>query len=177
MVIAALATPDHSTIAEFRHRHERALADLFTGVLGLCRKAGLVKVGLLAVDGMKLRANASQHSNRDYRRIAEELLAEAERVDREEDERFGKDSRGDELPEQLRTREGRQAALRQAKLELDSEREPSSRRRSSRGRMMTRARGLSSMSSGWWPVLRGGGDGCAPRAISWTRIARRIRGR
>ena len=56
MVIAALATPDHSTIAEFRRRHERALAELFTGVLGLCRKAGLVQVGLLAVDGMKLRA-------------------------------------------------------------------------------------------------------------------------
>jgi transposase len=123
MVIAARRVPDHSTIAEFRRRHERALAELFTGVLGLCRKAGLVKVGLLAVDGMKLRANASQHANRDYRRIAEELLAEAERVDREEDERFGKDRRGDELPEQLRTREGRQAALRQAKRELDAERD------------------------------------------------------
>ncbi|MBV9321592.1 MAG: transposase, partial [Mycobacterium sp.] len=66
MVIAALAAPDHSTIAEFRRRHERALAELFTGVLGLCRKAGLVKVGLLAVDGMKLHGNASQHANRDY---------------------------------------------------------------------------------------------------------------
>ena len=121
MVISALAAPDHSTIAEFRRRHERALADLFTGVLGLCRRAGLVKVGLLAVDGMKLRANASQHANRDYQRIAEELLAEAERVDREEDARFGKDRRGDELPEHLRTRDGRRAAFRQAKLELDSE--------------------------------------------------------
>jgi transposase len=123
MVITALAAPDHSTIAEFRRRHEAALAELFTGVLGLCRKAGLVKVGLLAVDGMKLHANASQHANRDYRRIAEELLAEAERVDREEDERFGKDRRGDELPEQLRTPEGRRAAFRQAKLELDSDQE------------------------------------------------------
>ena len=123
MVIAARRVPDHSTIGEFRRRHEAALAELFTGVLGLCRRAGLVKVGLLAVDGMKLRANASQHANRDYRRIAEELLADAERVDREEDERFGKDRRGDELPEQLRTREGRRAAFRQAKLELDSERD------------------------------------------------------
>ncbi|HYC09280.1 MAG TPA: transposase, partial [Steroidobacteraceae bacterium] len=114
MVIAALAAPDHSTIAEFRRRHERALAELFTGVLGLCRRAGLVRVGLLAVDGMKLRANASQHANRDYRRVVEELLAEAERVDREEDERFGKDRRGDELPEQLRTPQGRQAAFGQA---------------------------------------------------------------
>ena len=123
MVIAALAAPDHSTIAEFRRRHDAALAGLFTGVLGLCRKAGLVKVGLLAVDGMKVRANASQHANRDYRRIAEELLAEAERIDPEEDARFGKDRRGDELPQELRTREGRRAALRAAKLELDAERD------------------------------------------------------
>jgi transposase len=123
MVITARRAPDHSTIAEFRRRHERALAGLFTGVLGLCRKAGLVRVGLLAVDGMKVRANASQHANRDYRRIAEELLEEAERVDREEDERFGKDRQGDELPEQLRTPEGRRVAFRQAKLELDSEQE------------------------------------------------------
>jgi hypothetical protein len=78
-------------------------------------KVGLVKVGLLAIDGMKLRANASQHSNRDYRRIAEELLAEADRVDREQDERFGKEARGDELPEQLRTAKGRRAALREAR--------------------------------------------------------------
>jgi hypothetical protein len=123
MVITARRVPDHSTIAEFRRRHERALAGLFTGVLGLCRKAGLVRVGLLAVDGMKVRANASQHANRDYRRIAEELLEEAERVDREEDERFGADRRGDERPEQLRTPEGRRVAFRQAKLELDSEQE------------------------------------------------------
>ena len=123
MVITARRVPDHSTIAEFRRRHERALAELFTGVLGLCRKAGLVRVGLLAVDGMKQHANASQHANRDYRRIAEELLAEAERVDHEEDERFGKDRRGDEVPEGLRTPEGRRAAFRQAKLELDAEEE------------------------------------------------------
>jgi hypothetical protein len=78
---------------------------------------------MLAADGMKLRANASRHCNRDYRRIAEELLADAERVDREEDERFGAHGRGDELPERMRTREGRRAALRQAKLELDAQRD------------------------------------------------------
>jgi transposase len=121
MVITARRVPDHSTIAEFRRRHERALAELFTGVLGLCRKAGLVRIGLLAVDGMKLHANASQHANRDYQRIAEELLADADRVDREEDERFGKDRHGDELPEPLRTPEGRRAAFCQAKRELDAE--------------------------------------------------------
>ena len=91
---------------EFRCRHERALAELFTGVLGLCAEGGLVKVGLIAIDGTKLHANASQHANRDFRRIAEELLSDAERVDREEDERFGEQRRGDELPEQLRTRAG-----------------------------------------------------------------------
>jgi transposase len=121
-VICANLVPDHSTIAEFRKRHEAALADLFTSVLALCERAGLVKVGLIALDGMKLHANASQHANRDYRRIAEELLAEAERIDREEDERFG-DQRGDELPAQLRTREGRRAALREAKRALEAERD------------------------------------------------------
>jgi hypothetical protein len=75
----------------------------------LCNKVGLVKVGLIAIDGMKLYANASQHYNRDYRRIAEEILEEADRIDREEDARFG-EKRGDELPERLQTREGRQAA-------------------------------------------------------------------
>ena len=125
MVITARVAPDHSTIAEFRCRHERALAELFTGVLGLCRKVGLVKVGLIAIDGMKLHANASQHANRDFRRIAEELLSDAERVDREEDERFGAQGRGDELPEQLQTAQGRRDALRRAKRELEAEREPS----------------------------------------------------
>jgi transposase len=122
VVITARRAPDHSTLAEFRRRHERALADLFSGVLGLCRKVGLVKVGLIAIDGMNLHANASQHANRDYRRIAAELLEDAERVDREEDERFGKQRRGDELPEQLHTAQGRRDALRQAKRELDAER-------------------------------------------------------
>jgi transposase len=99
MVISARRAPDDSTIAEFRRRHEAVLADLFTGVLGLCGKVGLVRVGLIAIDGMRLHANALQHSNRDFRRVVEEVLRDAERVDREEDERFGKDRRGDELPE------------------------------------------------------------------------------
>jgi transposase len=121
-LITAQRVPDHSTIAEFRRRHERALADLFTGVLGLCRKVGLVSVGLIAIDGMKMHASASQHSNRDYRRIVEEILQEADRVDREEDERFG-ERRGDELPEQLQTRDGARAALREARRDLDTERD------------------------------------------------------
>ena len=121
-LITAQGVPDHSTIADFRRRHEAALADLFTGVLGLCRKVGLVSVGLIAIDGMKLHASASQHSNRDYRRIVEEILEEADRVDREEDERFG-ERRGDELPERLQTRDGARAALREALGDLDAGRE------------------------------------------------------
>jgi transposase len=120
-VIAANLVPDHSTIAEFRARHETALAGLFSEVLGLCRAAGMVNVGVIAVDGTKVHANASNMANRDYRQIALEILKEADRIDREEDELYG-DQRGDELPEHLRTPEGRRAALKEAKRRLDRER-------------------------------------------------------
>ncbi len=113
--------PDHSTIADFRVRHEAALAGLFTEVLGLCGKAGLVSVGVVAVDGTKVHANASRDANRGYAQIAREILAEAAETDRREDELYG-DARGDELPEQLRTSEGRKAALRKAKQRLHEER-------------------------------------------------------
>jgi transposase len=120
-VITAMAVPDHSTIAEFRRRHEAAIGELFVSVLGLCGEAGLVWVGEIAVDGTRMRANASRDRNRGYESIVTEILQEAERVDREEDERFG-DARGDELPEQLRTREGRRAALKAARERLEHER-------------------------------------------------------
>jgi transposase len=120
-IIAANLKPDHSTIAEFRVRHETALAGLFTDVLGVCARAGLVKVGVVAIDGTKMSANASQERNHGYERIAREILAEAARIDAEEDELYG-DARGDELPEHLRTAEGRKAALREAKRQLDAER-------------------------------------------------------
>jgi transposase len=120
-VIAANLVPDHSTIAEFRRRHEEALAGLFGEVLVLCREAGLVSVGLVAVDGTKVSANASSMANRDYRQIALEILAEADRIDREEDELYG-DARGDELPEHLRTAEGRRKALKEAKERLARQR-------------------------------------------------------
>ncbi|MGZ4330871.1 MAG: transposase [Solirubrobacteraceae bacterium] len=122
MVITAMRVPDHSTIAEFRKRHERALAGLFGDVLGMCEKAGLVKVGVIAIDGTKISANASMGANRSYERIARGLLDELEETDRREDELHG-DARGDELPEQLCTPEGRRAALREAKRQLDAERE------------------------------------------------------
>jgi transposase len=110
-VVAGNLVPDHSTIADFRVRHEAALAELFTGVLGLCRQAGLVSVGVIAIDGTKVAANASREANRRYGQIAREILAEAAETDRREDELYG-EARGDELPERLRTSEGRRAALR-----------------------------------------------------------------
>src|SRR3954451_16403865 len=96
-VIAANQVPDHCTIARFRQRHEVALAGLFGEVLALCAEAGLVGVGVVAVDGTKIHANASRDATRGYDRIAEEILADADAFDRAEDERFG-DARGDELP-------------------------------------------------------------------------------
>jgi hypothetical protein len=120
-VIACQQTPDHATIARFRVRHEESLAALFTEVLSLCKEAGLVKVGLIAIDGTKVHANASHHCNVDYEQLAREILKEAEAFDAAEDELYG-DARGDELPEHLRTREGRRAALAAAKRKLARER-------------------------------------------------------
>jgi len=120
-VIAANQRPDHTTIARFRQRHEAALADLFGQVLELCAEAGLVTVGVIAIDGTKMRANASQHAARDYEQLAREILAEADAVDREEDERYG-EARGDELPPEFQTDHGRKGWLREAKQRLDAKR-------------------------------------------------------
>jgi transposase len=120
-VICANHVPDHSTIAEFRVRHEAALAEVFTSVLSLCRRAGLVRVGVVAVDGTKIAANAARTANRSYEQIAREILAEAAETDRREDELYG-EARGDELPERLRTSASRRAALREAREELERER-------------------------------------------------------
>jgi transposase len=120
-VICANQAPDHTTIARFRQRHETALAGLFGDVLALCAEAGLVKVGLIAIDGTKVHANASQHANRDYEQLAREILEEADAVDAAEDERFG-DARGDELPPELATSQGRRGWLREAKRRLDDKR-------------------------------------------------------
>jgi transposase len=120
-VIAANQVPDHATIARFRQRHEDAIADLFSGVRGLCERAGMVEVGVIAIDGTKMHANASQHATRDYDRIARQILGEADVVDREEDERHGH-KRGDELPAERASREGRDRWLRGAKRDLDERR-------------------------------------------------------
>jgi Transposase DDE domain len=112
--------PDHSTIAEFRKRHEAALSGLFGEVLYLCRESGLVSVGVIAVDGTKVHANASHFASLDYQQLARKILEEAARIDAEEDELYG-EARGDELPEHLRRAEGRREAFREAKRRLAEE--------------------------------------------------------
>jgi transposase len=104
--IAMMECPDHATIARFVERHEIALAELFGQVLGLCAQAGLVRPEVVAIDGTKMAGNASRESNRDFSEIARQIIAEAIATDQAEDEQFG-EARGDELPEELRTREGR----------------------------------------------------------------------
>ncbi len=125
-VICANRQPDHTTIARFRQRHERALAALFAQVLGLCAQAGLADVAVLAVDGTKVHANASERATRDYQQLAEEALKEAAEVDAAEDERFG-DRRGDELPAELASAQGRKKWLEAARRRLDAEREREAR--------------------------------------------------
>ncbi|MGZ6649739.1 MAG: transposase [Solirubrobacteraceae bacterium] len=120
-VICANQAPDDTTIARLRQRHETALAGLFGEVLVLWAEAGLVGVGVIAIDGTKVHANASERATCDYERIAREILAEADAVDREEDERFG-ERRGDELPEQLATGAGRAKWLAEAERRLEQQR-------------------------------------------------------
>ena len=123
--------PDHDSIAAFRQRHLAALGELFAQVLKLCQKAGLVKLGHIAIDGTKFGANASKHKAMSYERMGEtekkleeeigRLLAEAQRIDEEEDARLGKGQRGDELPDELARRESRLRKIQQAKAELEAE--------------------------------------------------------
>jgi transposase len=123
--------PDHATIAEFRKRHLDALSDLFTQALLLCWEAGLVKLGHVAIDGTKIKANASKHKAMSYKRMNETearlkqeidaLLAAAEKTDAEEDAQHGKDVRGDELPVELQRRESRLQKIGEAKAALEQE--------------------------------------------------------
>jgi transposase len=117
-VVTANVVPDHATIARFLVRHEQPLAELFASVLRLCDRAGLVESRVVAIDGTKMLANANRDQNVDYDRIAREILEEAKAVDAAEDELYG-EKRGDELPEELATPEGRRAWL---KRELARER-------------------------------------------------------
>jgi transposase len=122
-VIAANQVPDHATIARFRQSHGAALAHCFIEILRLCRAAGLGQVGLVAVDGTKVEANASLRANHTVETIerkVERMLAEAAQTDAEEDARHGA-ARGDELPDELRERGGRLERLRQARARLEAE--------------------------------------------------------
>src|SRR4051795_6827452 len=120
-VIAAQQRPDHATIARFLERHQDAVAGLFGEVLTLCARSGLANVGVIAVDGTKVNANASRNENLDYEQLAREIVEEALAVDAAEDELYG-EARGDELPPEFETTQGRRGWLREAKQRLDAER-------------------------------------------------------
>jgi hypothetical protein len=130
-VLTADQHPDHDTIAAFRKRHLQALAGLFVEVLRLCREAGLVRLGHVALDGTKVRANASKHKAMSYGRMekseaqlqeeVERLLSEAEATDAAEDALYGKGKGAEELPEELRFKQSRLAKIREAKRALEEE--------------------------------------------------------
>ncbi len=129
--LAAGNRPDFRTISDFRKRHGQALAGLFTQVVGLCRKAGLVKLGRVAVDGTKIRANASKHKAMSYGRMVKkeselerqirEILDRAAAIDEQEDRQYGADRSGSELPKELLHRESRLRKIREAKAALEQE--------------------------------------------------------
>lgn len=130
-VLGANQRPDFRTIAEFRKVHLNALKKLFVQVLRLCQKAGLVKLGHVALDGTKIKANASKHKAMSYERMTKEearlqaeverLLQEAEETDAREDGLYGADKRGDELPKELARRESRLKKIQEAKEALERE--------------------------------------------------------
>ena len=130
-VLAANNQPDHRTINDFRKLHLATLEHLFVEVLHLCQKTGLVKFGHISLDGTKIKANASKHKAMSYGRMKQdvkrlqkeisELLQQAEETDEREDRLYGKDKRGDELPEELARRETRLARIKEAKRALEQE--------------------------------------------------------
>jgi len=129
--LAADQHPDHDTIANFRKQHLAKLGELFVQALQLCQKAGLVKLGQVAIDGTKIQANASKHKAMSYGRMGEAeqklqgeveaLLRHAEEVDEAEDGQYGKGQRGDELPAELARQESRLKKIREAKEALEAE--------------------------------------------------------
>jgi transposase len=130
-VIAANRHPDHDSVCEFRKRHRKALAALFVQILRLCQEAGLVKLGHVALDGTKVKANASKHKAMSYGRMKkkkqelekeiEGLFKSAEAVDKEEDKKYGKGKKGWDLPDELKRRETRLAKIKEAMNALEEE--------------------------------------------------------
>ncbi len=113
-VITGNLVPDHVTVARFICRHQRALSGLFAEVLRLCHEAGLVKPGVVSIDGTRIAGSANPDVNLEFEQVAKEIVAQTRATDEAEDARFG-EARGDELPEALRTPEGRREFLRQAR--------------------------------------------------------------
>ena len=130
-MLTANQHPDHDTIADFRKRHLKILADLFVQVLRLCQKAGLVKLGHIALDGTKMKANASKRKAMSYGRMekkaaelkkeVKQLLSQAKRADAEEDTLYGKGKRGGKLPKELQFRQSRLKKILEAKQALEEE--------------------------------------------------------
>jgi transposase len=137
MAVTAMARPDFRTVSDFRKRHLEALRGLFQQVLRLCASAGLVKLGHVALDGTKIKANASKHKAMSYGRMkqAEQVLAaevagwmrQAEAADAAEDKEFGSDRRGDELPEWVVNKQRRLEKIRAAKAALEAEAQTTAR--------------------------------------------------
>ncbi|HET8667774.1 MAG TPA: IS1182 family transposase [Terriglobales bacterium] len=123
--------PDHDTIATFRRENLSALSELFGQVLGLCRASGMVKLGHVAIDGTKMQANADRNQTMRYRELekeeqelrqqVEQILAEAEQLDQQEDERYGKGGKPEALPADMATRQARLEKIRAAKRKLEAE--------------------------------------------------------
>jgi transposase len=128
-VLSAGNQPDFRTISDFRKLHLKALEELFQQMLRLTLETGTMKLGRVALDGSKVKGNASKHKAMSYGRMKEtekrlreevrKLLNQAEAADKEEDSRYGRDRRGDELPEELQRRETRIARIREAKQALE----------------------------------------------------------
>src|ERR1039457_483786 len=135
--------PDHDTIAAFRQEHLASLGQLFVQVLQLCQRAGVVKLGHVALDGRKIKANASKHKAMSYERMekaekelaaeVQALLAEAARVDEDTDGKYGRGKRGDELPKELARRESRLEKIREAKAALEQEAKEAAEKRQGKG--------------------------------------------
>jgi len=128
-VLAAGNFPKHRTICDFRQQHLQKFIEVFKQVVQIAKNSGLIKLGRIAIDGTKVKANASKHKAMSYDRMKQEekrleseiedLLKQAERTDRQEDQEYGSEERGDELPEELQRRESRLKKIREAKKRLE----------------------------------------------------------
>jgi transposase len=150
-VLAGNTTPDHVTIARFRVRHEQALAGLLVQSLQLCAAAGMVRLGLVALDGTKIEANAAAAANRTYAHLeaqVAELLQQAAATDQAEDREHGT-GRGDELPRGLEGRAERLASLQHAKALLEAE------AIARQQRYQQRVAALAAAAKGPWPATPG----------------------